>query len=506
MKNSRFLRNSGILLIIITALLMAVQTFASPGPYVRREAVAPEEQRSVKTKAVSPYAWQKIDGVCYNGSGKKIPGAVTRGIDVSEWQGRIDWEKVKKSNVDFAFIRLAHGLYYEDKYFDYNMRNAINAGIPVGVYIYSTARTYRDALREAEYVLSRINGYKISYPVVFDMEDSALDHLTSLQRTNLARVFCDTIKKAGYYPAVYSNLYWYNYKLLPYLLREYDIWLASFGDTINRPDREKYRYTIWQSTGGSTTPGMNSTAGLIAGIPIHNNIDVDFGFVDYTKIITPRTRPVSSYRKTGILKSGWCKEEGKTYYYYNGFKLTGNWRIDGKTYSFSAVDGSMRVNKPILFPATGKYAFCGPDGSFVKNMWVSINGDKYYFGYDYMSYKGARMVGGKGYYFDKRTCVMKTNLKIVAANGQTYYFTETGVMAIDGWHRLTENGKKNTYYFGTNGMAYKGWHTIDGNDYFFYTDDYPIPGVRAENVTLAIGNRYYRFDENGVCVNTAPIK
>ena len=84
------------------------------------------------TTRANSRAWQKINGVCYNGSGVEIPGAITRGIDVSEWQGTINWQSVKNSNVDFAFVRIAYGSNYLDKTYDYNMQQAEQAGVPVG--------------------------------------------------------------------------------------------------------------------------------------------------------------------------------------------------------------------------------------------------------------------------------------------------------------------------------------------------------------------------------------
>ena len=77
----------------------------------------------------------------YNGSGAEIPGVVTRGIDVSEWQGKINWQKVKNSDIDFAFIRISSGTDYMDKYYDYNMSSANEADLPVGTYVYSKATT-----------------------------------------------------------------------------------------------------------------------------------------------------------------------------------------------------------------------------------------------------------------------------------------------------------------------------------------------------------------------------
>ena len=89
---------------------------------------------------------RKINGVCYNGSGQKLEGAVTRGIDVSEWQDTINWSQVKKSNVDFAFVRISYGLNHLDKTYDYNMKQAEKAGVPTGTYV-SVSYTHLDVYK-----------------------------------------------------------------------------------------------------------------------------------------------------------------------------------------------------------------------------------------------------------------------------------------------------------------------------------------------------------------------
>ena len=99
----------------------------------RSEAVAQEEKvpagKATQNSGSSSKAWKKINGVCYNGSGQKLTGAITRGIDVSEWQDTIDWAKVKNDNVDFAFVRISYGLNYMDKKYDYNMKQAEKVGV-----------------------------------------------------------------------------------------------------------------------------------------------------------------------------------------------------------------------------------------------------------------------------------------------------------------------------------------------------------------------------------------
>lgn len=139
---------------------------------------------------VNAKAWKKINGVCYNGSGKVIPGAITRGIDVSEWQGNIDWTKVKKSDIDFAFVRISYGLNHYDYIYESNMIKAEQAGVPVGTYVYSTALSAETALKEAQYAIEKMQGYKVSYPVVFDLEYAKASNLSPKKVSQMALAFC----------------------------------------------------------------------------------------------------------------------------------------------------------------------------------------------------------------------------------------------------------------------------------------------------------------------------
>jgi len=139
------------------------------------------------------------------------PKALSHGIDVSKWQGVIDWAKVKESKtVDFAMIRVgyraANGNIEKDEYADYNLQQAENSGILTGAYFYSGADSQKEALREAQWLLDAIAGYAISYPVVLDFEiGSAASHLTAKSRTDLALSFLREIQKAGYEAMLYAR-------------------------------------------------------------------------------------------------------------------------------------------------------------------------------------------------------------------------------------------------------------------------------------------------------------
>jgi hypothetical protein len=394
---------------------------------------------------------------------------------------------------------VAYGLNYLDKNYDYNMQQANAAGIPVGTYIYSTATTTEEALKEAQLVIQKMKGYKVSYPVVFDMEYSRMGTLSSSKIAELANTFCKEIKSAGYYPMVYCNAYWYTMKVDMSKLSGFDVWLASYGDKIQAPSRSSYNYTIWQATDGDGGGALNSTKGLIDGIPSCNNVDINFGFVDYTTKITPRTQPVSTYT---IIKNGWIEEDGYTYYYKSGQKLTGSRKIDGQYYCFASKDGHLYKNTLLYSASTGRTCYADQNGIRVKNTWVDYNGKRYYMGSDGYAYTGSRCIAGKYYLFESKTGYMFTNKKRIATDdGSIYYYGADGARYNSGFAQITENGVVNTYYFNKQGKAYKQWHTVKGKLYYFYPGRTSTSGVMATDVTLTIDGMICTFDKKGVCVS-----
>ena len=185
------------------------------------------------------------------------------GIDVSEWQGRIDWEAVKDSGVDFAFIRAgirgtgALGRLVEDERVAVNLAEARKAGVQVGVYFFSQATTPEEGAEEARFVVDILDGAKLDLPVMFDWEKVAdetartnnMDYGT-LNRCALA--FCEAVEQAGYTAGIYTNrqLGYYAYQLGE--LKDYDLWVADFNTW---PDFY-YRFGFWQYSDSATCPGI----------------------------------------------------------------------------------------------------------------------------------------------------------------------------------------------------------------------------------------------------------
>ena len=190
------------------------------------------------------------------------------GIDVSSYQGDIDWNAVKESGVDFAFIRCGFrgygsGELVTDKYFDKNVQGAQAAGVNVGVYFYSQAVTKAEAIEEAELTLSLIGDYKLTYPVVYDWEmvpeDTArTDHIGVDDLTDCTIAFCDTIRDAGFIPMVYQNKRTSLLKLDLPRLQKYDFWLAEYNDRASY----YYDYRIWQYCSDGYVPGIEGVVDM----------------------------------------------------------------------------------------------------------------------------------------------------------------------------------------------------------------------------------------------------
>ena len=188
---------------------------------------------------------------------------VLRGGDVSEHQLDIDWKQVAASGVDYAYIRVGwrgytEGGLFEDAYFERNIQGALDAGLHVGVYMFSQAVTVQEAIEEADFVLERIGKYNVTLPVVFDWEKieaaEARSHgLTMELRTDCARAFCETVKSAGYVPCVYfnRNLGYYGYDLTR--LTDYEFWFSLPESGF---PNFYYACDMWQYSFTETVPGI----------------------------------------------------------------------------------------------------------------------------------------------------------------------------------------------------------------------------------------------------------
>lgn len=208
-------------------------------------------------------AWGESNGKFYNDKLKQITGAVAKGLDVSHHQGKIDWEKVSKSDVDFVIIRCGYGndlTSQDDKYFAQNVAGCEKYNIPYGIYIYSYALNVSDAKSEANHVLRLIKstGAKPTYPIYIDYEDSSQNGLTPKQLGNFATAFFNKTIAAGYKAGVYANLNWWTNKLTDSRFNQWTKWVAQYNSACSYTKP----YQIWQSTSTGKVPGVNGNADL----------------------------------------------------------------------------------------------------------------------------------------------------------------------------------------------------------------------------------------------------
>lgn len=191
-----------------------------------------------------------------------------KGIDVSEHQGEIDWQKVAGDGVEFAFIRVAYrgygtGKLVEDKQFDNNIKGALENGIKVGVYMFSQAVNEAEALEEAALVLEKIAPYKVQFPVVFDVEKVSdktgrMNLITVEERTNVTLSFLNKIKEAGYTPMVYQNMEMGALLIDLEALEDYEKWFAYYSPNLYYP----YEFQVWQYSEKGTVNGINGPVDL----------------------------------------------------------------------------------------------------------------------------------------------------------------------------------------------------------------------------------------------------
>jgi len=192
------------------------------------------------------------------------------GIDVSKWQGNIDFKKVKAAGYDFVMMRAYSG-YSKDPYFEVNYKNAKAAGLKVGVYSYSVATSVEEVNAEARAVLEILQGRDLDFPVALDLEDSlTLNATNNSQRTNMVHSFKKIVEDAGYQFILYANLDWLNNYLDNARLDGVDIWIARYCDP-----KLGHRYT----GGGNVTMWQYTSTGSVDGIS--GNVDLDFCYKAY---------------------------------------------------------------------------------------------------------------------------------------------------------------------------------------------------------------------------------
>ena len=456
----------------------------------------------------NPNAWKKVNGVYQMPDGSAIQNVLARGIDVSRWQGEINWSQVAADDVSFVMLG-TRSKGAVDPYFHRNIQQASAAGVKVGVYIYSLATTVEMAEAEADFVLNLIHDYPVSYPVAFDMEDSTQGNLSKEELAAIANAFCKKISDSGYYPIVYANENWLKNKL-DMSLMDYPVWVARYSA------RPSYQNPVmWQATSTGSVKGING------------NVDIDFQFKDFSGQIPANTwRTINGkryyYSNYAKQKNAWAQDSSDWYYMDSeGLASTGWITVSGSRYYLDETTGKMQTG---WRQDQGKWYYLGGSGA-VKKGWIEDNGAWYYTDSNgimqtgwldadgkryYMESSGKMAVGwtnqnGKWYYLDASGALAKGWIQ---DNGSWYCSDTNGVMQT-GW--LSEGGKR--YYLKGSGVMATGWREMDGAWYYFdgsgamttgmievnglhyYMD--PSTGRMAAGQTLEIGGAVYEAAADG---------
>ena len=203
-----------------------------------------------------------------------------KGIDVSKWQGTVDWEKVKAAGIEFAMLRAGYGQGNIDPQFVRSADECTRLGIPFGVYWFSYAYTTEMAAQEAKFCIDAVSKYRLSYPMAFDFEYDSVDYaseqgvaVTKELASAMARAFCSTVEDNGYYPMIYANPNYLSAYFDRDLPMEYDIWLAQWPRNPDPAQEPAQAGGMWQYTSSGTVAGISG------------RVDLDAAYKDYPALI-----------------------------------------------------------------------------------------------------------------------------------------------------------------------------------------------------------------------------
>lgn len=396
--------------------------------------------------------------------------AIAKGVDVSKYQGAIDWGSVAAQGYTFAFIKLGSSKSGVDPYFVPNMAGASAVGMRTGAYVYSYATTVEGAVAEATMAVNALQNMPISFPVVFDIEDTVHKPLTPQQQQEIVTAFCTVVENAGYYPMVYASKNWFLTRLGHTV---YDQWVAQYADACDYP----LPFSVWQATSNGAVPGING------------RVDINYLYKDYSQ---------------EIIQTGWVMRKGFNYFYENWHMKTG-WINYADAIWYTDPQGRMVTGWQDL-ENNGTKRYFTPQGPMAIGI-VPVGEHTYYFAPDGIMQTGWQTIGGLRYLLSPEGIMQ---FGWYNAPEGTYYFAENGAMAT-GWLTLAD---QKTYHFDeekgilstatfvtTNGVRFyvdvdgsmvRGFKNINGANYYFAPDGAMQTGF------FPIDGKYYYFNAEGV--------
>ena len=501
--------------LLVLMLFAPVSMFVCPADAEAAQTLVENSWRYEGGQLVSDDASSEEDGIALLSMDALPDGVTAQGIDVSEHQGRIDWDAVKASGIDFAILRVGFGAPSfggrVDYQFNRNISECERLGIPYGVYVYSYAFDNQQAADEASMVIDCLSGHNPRLPVYYDLEDKTI--IADGRQSGIAsraQTFCNKISSAGYKPGIYANLNWFNNILTDPVFKSgsWDHWIAQY----NSQCHYTASYSFWQYT----------SRGKVSGIS--GNVDMNYAYVDvslyYWQLkegtwyyatsdgkaytgwlrqggawywLDPSTHAMATglhecngslywFNSSGAMATGWVLDGGTWYYATgSGALARGPVSVGGVPYCFDARMGAMLTGYQTDAQGVRRYfGSCGP-----LNGWGFVDGSWYWFA-DGIASTGWLYTGGSWYWLDPDAGgAMVTGLH--ACNGSAYWFSASGAMAT-GW--VLDGG---TWYYATgSGALASGWLNLNGA--WYWLD--PSTHAMATGVQT-IGSCEYIFNSTG---------
>ena len=502
--------------LLVLMVLAPISVFVFPSNAEAARSLVENSWRYEDGQLVAEDASSEEDGIALLSMDILPDGATAQGIDVSEHQGRIDWNAVKASGIDFAILRVGFGAPSwggrVDYQFNRNISECERLGIPYGVYIYSYAFDNQQAADEASMVINCLSGHNPRLPVYYDLEDNSI--IANGRQTGIAsraQVFCNRISAAGYEPGIYANLNWFNNILTDSVFKSssWDHWIAQYNSQCDYTGN----YSFWQYKSNGKVPGING------------NVDMNYAYVDVSlyhwQLIDSTWYYAASNGKAytgwlfqsgtwywlepdvgGAMATGLHECNGSLYWFNSSGAMATGWVLDGGTWYYATGSGALARGPvsvggvPYCFDArTGAmltgyqtdaqgvrryFGSCGP-----LNGWGLVDGSWYWFA-DGIASTGWLYTGCSWYWLDPDAGgAMVTGLH--ACNGSAYWFSASGAMAT-GW--VLDGG---TWYYATgSGALASGWLNLNGA--WYWLD--PSTHAMATGVQT-IGSCEYIFNSTG---------
>ena len=387
--------------LLVLMLLAPVSMFVCPADAGTAQTLVENSWRYEGGQLVSDDASSEEDGIALLSMDTLPDGVTAQGIDVSEHQGRIDWDAVKASGIDFAILRVGFGAPSFGGRIDYQFNRNISEcerlGIPYGVYVYSYAFDNQQAADEASMVIDCLSGHNPRLPVYYDLEDKTI--IADGRQSGIAsraQTFCNKISSAGYKPGIYANLNWFNNILTDPVFKSgsWDHWIAQYNSQCHYTGS----YSFWQYT----------SRGKVSGIS--GNVDMNYAYVDVSLYYWQLKEGTWYYATSdGKAYTGWLRQGGAWYWLdpdAGGVMATGLHECNGSLYWFNS-SGAMATGW-VLDGGTWYYA---TGSGALASGWLSLN--------------------GAWYWLDPATHAMATGFQTIGSC--EYIFNSSGKMMANCW-------------------------------------------------------------------------